>query len=490
MKNVSLIDVSLRDGNQSIWGATGVTNRTIRKMAPLLDRCGYEALELLTSTLIATAVRYHREDPFARLDLARRLAPTAKLGFLTTGRRFITFGLTPKTVLRLAYDLLRRHGVTRMWVVDPMSDMNSTRENARLAKEVGFEEVIAGVCFTLSPVHTDEFYASKAAELDDCPHIDAIYIKDPSGLLTPQRLETLLPKLRAGLKRLKIDEIHTHSSTGLAPLTLLTAADLGMTKLHCALPPVANGSSHSNALQLVHNLRARGHQVQVDLEAMAAASDALKREARLFNLPEAAPVEYDESYYRHTLAGGVLSTTRRQLAEIGRGDLAPRLTEEAVRVREDLGWPIVVTPFAQYIVAQATLNLITGERYSRLSDEIVDLLLGDFGPMPGVVNPELIDRALQTPRARNRGAPPEEPTLADLRQRFGQHLSDEDLLLRAVMPAEQVDGMIARRDRAESGGLADLLEALASGGQPYSLSIKGIGADLSLSPAANTGVRA
>ena len=126
-----------------------------------------------------------------------------------------------------------------MWVVDPMSDMASTRENARIAKEVGFEEVIAGVCFTLSPVHTDEFYAAKAAELDDCPHIDSIYLKDPAGLLTPQRLEILLAKLRARLKRLKIDEIHTHSTTGLAPLTLLTAADLGMTKLHCALPPVA-----------------------------------------------------------------------------------------------------------------------------------------------------------------------------------------------------------------------------------------------------------
>ncbi|WP_234186730.1 hypothetical protein [Shinella sp. NM-101] len=472
MTDVKLIDVSLRDGNQSVWGATGVTDRTIREVMPLLDVCGYEAIELLTSTIIAVAVRYHKQDPFARLDMARRLAPSAKLGFLTTGRRFISFGQTPKAVLQLAYDLLRRHGVTRMWVVDPMSDMASTRENAHMAKRAGFDEVVAGICFTLSPVHTDAFYAQKIAELDDCADIDSIYLKDPSGLLTPERLRCLVPKLRANLRRLKIDEIHTHCNTGLAPLTLLSAADLGMTRLHCALPPVANGSSHSNALQLVRNLQARGHSVSVDLAAMQAASDRLRREARLHNLPEAAPVEYDEDFYRHTLAGGVLTTTRRQLAEMGRPELAARITEEAVRVREDLGWPIVVTPFAQYIVAQAAMNLVTSERYSRLSDEVIDLLLGEFGPMPGVVNQDILDRAMESPRARQRqGVVREEPTLEEIRARFGVGLSDEDLLLRAVMPAEQVDTMVARRGRAD-GGLSALLDELSGQDKSWSVSLR------------------
>ena len=484
MTDVKLIDVSLRDGNQSVWGATGVTDRTVREMAPLLERCGYEALELLTSTIIAVAVRYHKQDPFARLDMARRLAPTPKLGFLTTGRRFITFGQTPKALLRLAYELLRRHGVTRMWVVDPMSDMDSTRDNARMAKAAGFEEVVAGLCFTLSPVHTDEFYAERIARLDDCAEIESLYLKDPSGLLTPKRLETLLPKLRARLKRLRIDEIHTHCNTGVAPLTLLTAADLGMTKLHCALPPVANGSSHSNGLQLVKNLKARGHSVSVDPAAMQAASDRLRREARLFNLPEAAPVEYDEDFYRHTLAGGVLTTTRRQLSEMGRPDLAFRITDEAVRVREDLGWPIVVTPFAQYIVAQATLNLVTGERYSRLSDEVVDLLLGEFGPMPGPVDANLLDRAKATARARQRAvAAREEPTLSEVRARFDPHLSDEELLLRAVMPAEQVDAMVARRARAADGGLADLMDSLSAQDRPWSVSFRAGSGHLALTGA-------
>ncbi len=474
MTDIKLIDVSLRDGNQSIWGATGVTTRTIRKMSPLLDRCGYHAIELLSSTLIAVAVRFHREDPWARLDIARRLAPSAKLGFLTTGKRFITFSKTPAAILRLAYGLLSRHGVTRMWVVDPMLDMASTRENARVAKEAGFQEVVAGLCYTLSPVHSDEFFADKVAELDDCSDIDSIYIKDPAGLLTPERLKTLYPKLQSRLRRLKIDEIHTHCNTGLAPITLLAAADLGITKLHCALPPVCNGSSHSNALQLVRNLAARGHSVDVDLSAIEAASRCLSREATLFNLPSGVPQEYDEAYYNHTLPGGVLTTTRRQLAEMGRPELFPKVVEEAVQVRADLGWPIVVTPFAQYIVTQASINVITGERYARVTDEVVDLLMGDFGPMPGAVDLELFDRASRTPRARAR-VQHDEPTLADVRAKFGASLSDEDLLLRAVMPGEQVDAM-ARRRAAGASELNTLLESLADTDRPFSVSVsKGSG---------------
>ena len=173
---------------------------------------------------------------------------------------------------------------------------------------------------------------------------------------------------------------------------------------------------------------------------------------------------------------------------MGRADLVPKITEEAVRVREDMGWPIVVTPFAQYIVAQASMNLLTGERYARLSDEVIDLLLGEFGSMPGAANQELLDRAAQSPRARQRrGAAREEPTLDELRARFGGGQSDEDLLLRATMPAEQVDQMAARRERARDGGLTDLLEALSAQDKPWSISLRARGGAFSASGAKGAG---
>jgi len=464
MTDVRLVDVSLRDGNQSLWGAVGVRNRTIERVGPALGRVGYHAVELATSTLMATAVRYHQEDPWARIDAMRRAAPDTTLGFLTTGKRFISFSLTPANLFQLAFDLLRRHGVTRMWVIDPMHDMAAAKETARMAKRAGFTEVIGGLCYTISPVHTDDYFADKVAEYDACDAIDAVYVKDPAGLLTPQRLQQLVPHLRKRLKRLAIDELHTHCNTGLAPLTLLAGADLGMRTLHCALPPLADGSSHASAPQLVTNLLARGHRVNVDLDAMQQASSVLKREALLRGLPSGRPMPYDESYLRHTLPGGVLSTTRRQLTEMGRAELMPAVIDEAMHVRADLGWPIVVTPFAQYIVTQATLNVMAGERYRQVSDEVVDMLMGDWGPMPGPVNGALLDRAHQLPRARNRrtATPADPPSLDELRTRLGQGISDEDLLLRALMPAEQVNAMVAAREQAGAAGRSDALKALAA----------------------------
>jgi len=349
-----------------------------------------------------------------------------------------------------------------------------------MARRAGFEEVVAGLCYTVSPVHTDAYFADRVAELDGCEAVDSIYIKDPAGLLTPERLQTLVPRLRSRLKRLAINELHTHCNTGLAPLTLLTGADLGLQVLHCALPPLADGSSHSNALQLVRNLRARGHRVDVDTEAMERASALLRREARLRGLPQGRPMPYDEAYYRHTLPGGVLSTTRRQLAELGRAEAMPAVIEEAVRVREDLGWPIVVTPFAQYIVAQAMLNVISHERYGQISDEVVDMLLGDWGPMPGAVNGDLLDRVHQLPRARKRSAPQEPPSLQTLRERFGGNLSDEDLLLRALMPAEQVDALVAARNRPPRTPLQQLVETLNDRQRPLSVQFSAGGASISI----------
>ncbi|MEZ3158992.1 pyruvate/oxaloacetate carboxyltransferase [Microbacterium sp. BWT-B31] len=460
MTSVSLVDVSIRDGNQSLWGAVGMTTRMIEGAAPDIEQVGYRAVELASSTLLASAVRFHREDPWEMIRAAKARMPHTPLGFLTTGKRFITFYRTPDVLFELAFRLLVRNGISRLWVIDPMHDMAGARRMAEMAKRAGFTDVVAGVCYTTSPVHTDAYYAERIAELNGCDAIDSVYLKDPAGLLTPERLRSLLPTLQSRLTDLRLDELHSHATTGLSPLTMLEAADLGMTNLHCALPPLANGTSHPAAQHLVRNLRARGHEVSVDVDAMDRASAYLTRQAKIKRLPAGFPREYDEAYYRHTIPGGVQSTLARQLTELGRPELFDAVIEESVAVRRDLGWPIVMTPFAQYIVTQATLNVISGERYRQVSDEVVDLLRGDFGPLPGEVDPNLLDRALSTPRGK---LPPSDgsstDTVDDLRARFGRSLSDEELLLRAVMPAEHVDAMVRARTESPTSTLKALLRA-------------------------------
>lgn len=463
MAEISLIDVSLRDGNQSLWGATGVTNKLAASVAPALGRVGYHALELFTSTTMATAIRFAKEDPWQRIRDVRAAAPDLTLGFLTTGKRFITFGRTPDNLFELAFDLLRRNGITRLWVIDPMHNMDDAIRTAEVAKRVGFEEVVGGLCYSISPVHTDEYYLEKVAQLDASPAIDSVYFKDPAGLMTPDRVRDLVPRLQAQLANKPMRELHSHASTGLAPLTLLEAADHGMDILHTALPPLANGNSHSSGIRMAENLRARGHTVDVDVEAMREASAIMQRHARLYRLPSGAPAEYEEAYYRHNIPGGVMTTLERQLDEMGKRDLLPAVIEESMQVREDLGWPIVVTPFAQYIVTQATLNIMSGERYSQISDEVIDMLLGDFGDVPGHVDPDLMDRVMNSRRAMQRRTEPSDPpSIATLRERFGRDISDEDLLMRAVMPAAQVDAMVDRRAAGPTPSIRDLLAAVES----------------------------
>ena len=486
MSEINLVDVSLRDGNQSIWGATGVTTRMVEGVVPHLEEVGYRTLEIASSTLMATAVRYHLEDPFVRLRAARDRSPNTQLGFLTTGKRFITFHRTPDAIFELAFRLLARNGVSKLWVIDPMHDMVGAKKTAEMARRAGFDEVIGGVCYTTSPVHTDEYFASKAAELDSDPNIDGLYLKDPAGLLTPDRVKTLIPLLQDSLSTIQLQELHSHSTTGLSPITLLEAADLGVPTLHSALPPLANGASHPEAQRLVSNLRARGHSVDVDLEAMARASAYLTRQAKIKNLPVGSPNEYDEAYYRHTIPGGVQSTTRRQLGEIRKPELFDAVIEESVQVREDLGWPIVMTPFAQYIVTQATLNVLSGERYSQISDEVIDLLRGDFGALPGTVDPELMDRAMSTKRGQQPVPDGSEVTLADLRHRFGETISEEELLLRAVMPTEQVDKMYTATASSPTRTLKRLFESVPESTTPTSVSISSGDTSFSLTRAGST----
>ncbi|MBB3045635.1 hypothetical protein [Nocardioides soli] len=206
-----------------------------------------------------------------------------------------------------------------------------------------------------------------------------------------------MPTLQARLDRLRVDEIHSHTTTGISPLTVLAAADVGVDTIHCALPPLANGGSHPPGPRLVKNLHARGYRTHVDVEAMADASAYLMRQARIKGLPIGTPNEYDEEYYRHTIPGGVQSTTRRQLAEIGKADLFDAVIEEVVQVREDLGWPIVMTPFAQYIVTQATLNVIGGERVpAALRRGSSTCSAATSVRCPGRSTQDLMDRAMAT----------------------------------------------------------------------------------------------
>jgi oxaloacetate decarboxylase alpha subunit len=458
---IDLVDTTTRDGNQSLWGATGLTTPDVLAIAPTIDRVGYRALDFTSSTHMAISVRYHREDPWERIRLMRDAMPRTPLTFLTTGMRFISWEPAEEDVIRLAFRLVLRNGIRRVQIADPMNDVSQLALISRIAREEGFEEIVVGLTYSSSPVHDDAHFATRAQAIATSPDVDRLYLKDPGGLISVDRLRELAPPLLGAFAGRPV-ELHSHCTIAHAPLSYMEGARLGFSSLHTAVAPLANGNSQPSAESTVRNLQALGFDSGLDLEALAEMSEHFRALAAAKGLPPGVPAEYDATYETHQLPGGVVTTMRRQLEEIRRPELFDAALAEVSRVRAEFGFPIVVTPYAQFLVTQAAMNVMGGERYSQVPDEVVRYFLGHFGAPPAPVDPEIADRVLSRPRAREL-AQVQPLSLEGARARLGTTMSDEELLLRLTMPAEQVDAMVhapARPMVAAGGGAASPLVRL------------------------------
>jgi oxaloacetate decarboxylase alpha subunit len=439
---IALVDTTLRDGNQSLWGALGIDTAKTLTIAPVLERVGFKAIDFTTSTHMGVAVRYKREDPWERIRLMAAATPNTPLQFMSTGFRFISWETASPEFMALAFEVLARDGIRRFCLADPMNDAQSNIACARMVKRAGGEFVIAALVFTLSPIHDDRHYAHAARQLAACPEVDAIYIKDPGGLLSPRRASTLIPAVKAeiGAKPL---ELHSHCTIGLGELLYMDAVDYGVSALQCASGAAADGISNPPSLRVAENLRALGHTVPVDIEALAEVNRFFTRIAQAEGLPVGALQPFDAAYLRHQLPGGMIGTMRRHLAEHRLSDREGAVIEEMARVREELGWPIVMTPFSQIILTQAVLNVTGRERYAVVPDECIRYALGRFGRPNVPIAAEVMERIESLPRTAELRAEAPMAPLSELRARLGRDLSDEEFLLRATMPAAQVDAMRA-----------------------------------------------
>jgi oxaloacetate decarboxylase alpha subunit len=443
---IELVDTTTRDGNQSLWSATGLTTPDVVAIAPTLDRVGYHALDFTSSTHLGVSVRFHREDPWERIRAVSEAMPNTPLGMITTGMRFISWVPAAEDVMRLSFRLVVRHGLRRLQIADPSNHPDRLRAIARMAREEGFEEIVVGLTYSISDVHTHAYYAERAAALADCPDMDRIYLKDPGGLLTPAAVRELAPHFVAAAGD-RVAELHSHCTIGLAPLTYIEGVQSGFKVVHTACGPLSRGSSQPEVLSTVRNLEASGYAHGLDLEAQAAVSEHFAALAEEKGLPAGAPREFDAGYYRHQLPGGMVTTTRRMLEEVRRPELFDAVLEEVGRVRAEMGYPILVTPVSQFVASQAARNVIDGERWRAFSDETIRYFLGHYGDVPAPFDPDVAERVLADPRAAKLGEL-RPITLEGARQRFGERMSEEELLLRLTMPADQVDAMLAAR-RAE-----------------------------------------
>ncbi|PMR72761.1 pyruvate carboxylase subunit B [Billgrantia endophytica] len=437
-KQVKLIDVTLRDAHQCLW-ATRMTTGMMKPIIANLDNAGFEAIDLVGGAVFDVAVRFLREDPWERMRTVSQWVKKTPLIVHHRGQSLFTFKYFADDVVALTAERMAANGITYHTTYDALNDVRNLEVPIKAAKANGLY-TSAGFVYTVSPVHTDGYYVGKIKEMIKLG-ADAIYLKDPSGLLTPERAATLIPAAKQACGGLPLG-IHSHCLSGLAPYVLFRCAQYGADVLHTATSTLANGASHPATESVTRNLRHAGFEVPVELAEIEEAADKLRYIAWKEGKPTGTIREYDEFHFHHHVPGGMISNLQAQLAGMGMEHRLEELLEEAGRVRHDLGYPILVSPFAQYVATQAFLNITSKNRYDAVADEIRQYVLGYFGAVPGEIAPNLFDRITrgQEPVTGRTGAYIE-PQLEGARRRRGPFKSDDDLLLSIFYDDKEYDAL-------------------------------------------------
>jgi oxaloacetate decarboxylase alpha subunit len=438
---VRFIDTTFRDGSQSLW-ASGMRTGMIESVAEAMGRAGFDAIEVpVNGIYFKKFVRDLKEDPWAMARMAGKKMPNTIKGCMAgTGIRPFA-AASPRSIVELFFARLVETGaLNRAQLISNTVDQ-CKREfpwQIPLLRNLGLQIVVA-LAYTISPRHTDEYYGQKTREILPF-RPDAIYLKDQGGLLTVDRLRTLLPVITQNANGVPV-ELHSHCTTGLADLVYLEALKLGVRTLHTAVPPLASGSSQPSIFSVARNARLMGYAPKVDEKLLRPVAERLTAIAKQEKLLIGAPLEYDYGQYIHQVPGGVISNLRHQLAEMRILHRLDEVLEETVQVRKDLGYPIMITPYSQFMVSQSAINVAVGERYKVFVDELILLALGVYGQDSGYtfMDQNLKDRLLGTQRAKELAPRPKRDIpLKEIRDQLGgPGVSDEEFLLRYIMKGEQ-----------------------------------------------------
>ncbi|MCJ7595981.1 MAG: hypothetical protein MUO52_14540 [Desulfobacterales bacterium] len=437
MREIKFVDTTFRDGHASLW-AEGMTTSMMLAVASDMDRIGFKCMDFIATSHFLKCVRELREDPWERIRLVSQKITRTPLSLMML-HSVTTFDLTPFSVLKLWIERIAANGIKRVQFMDPSNDMNfRIPECVRFAKEVGLE-VSQSLVYSFSPKHTDEYYTQKVKDAVKLG-VDVIYLKDSGGLLTPDRVKSLVPIFLKHAGGIPV-ELHSHCTTGLAPLCYLDAIQLGIDTVHTSIPPLANGPAQPSVINVVNNLRSMGYAPAVDEEIIREVSEKLTYIAKREGLPIGAPLEYDYDQYKHQIPGGVISNLKHQLSQLRILGRLDEVVEEVARVREDFGYPILVTPFSQFLVTQATMNIVSGQRYQQVIDELVKYALGFWGEeASSSIAPDVKDKILSLPKAKDlAGWEVPQPSIKEVRETIGSPgISDEELLLRYIVQDENL----------------------------------------------------
>jgi pyruvate/oxaloacetate carboxyltransferase len=318
--------------------------------------------------------------------------------------------------------------------------------------------------YTSSPAHTNEHWARKTrliAEAKD--FVDRIMIEDASGVITPEDTRKLVTTVQRNSDGIPL-EFHSHCNSGLAPLCYLEAIKSGVTTVHTAVAPLANGTSLPATETILRNAQRLGYTSDLNEDALVAVSAHFRKIAEEEGLPMGVPMEYDLFHFEHQVPGGMMTNLIRQLREVGMEHRLDEILEEVVLVRKEFGYPVMATPYSQIVGAQAVENIISGERYKQITDEAVRYVLGYYGEPVVPIDPNVVDRVMNLSRAKqfvNWKPDGYDKSVEELRQEIGPELSDDDLLLKILIPGKSV-----KRSEPKKTAISPVIKAMAPGSTP------------------------
>ena len=351
----------------------------------------------------------------------------------------VTVGVTPDSLMNAWMRQLNVHGVRSFWIYDVLFNNDKTKRLAKIAKEFG-SEVAGAIMFTLSPVHTDAYYAKQADELSASPDIDTLLLYDTAGVLEKERMQTLLPAIVAKARGKPI-EFHSNNLLGQSAKAYLDSIELGVSILHTASRPMANGPSVPSTEVMVRNIELKGHTHSLDTKLFAPVAEHFEKVGKAAGFLVNQYAEYDVLSIQHQVPGGMVGTLKAQLVQHGMSDKLEEVLNETAKVRKELGYPGMATPFSQLVGTLAVLNIVTGKRYASIPDEVIQYAAGFYGQTAAPIDPNIMDIIMSSPRAKQVVAnPPPQPTIEELRKEYGTD-DDDELILRALVPGEGLEKM-------------------------------------------------
>ena len=459
MSKLFITDTILRDAHQS----QAATRMKIEDMIPaleILDKVGYWSVECWGGATFDSCMRFLNEDPWERLRTIKKHMPNTKLQMLFRGQNILGYKHYADDVVEAFCKKSIENGIDVVRVFDALNDPRNLEAAIKFVKQYG-GMCEAAISYTTSPVHNEDYFVRLACDLEKMG-ADTICIKDMANLLLPYDAYSLVKKLKENVG-VPI-HLHTHNTAGTGDMTNLMAAQAGVDIVDCALSPMANGTSNPSTESLVATLKGTERDTGLDLEILSQAAKHFRNiAAELKQRGDLDPkvLNVDANTLLYQVPGGMLSNLISQLKQNNAEDKYYDVLAEVPRVREDFGYPPLVTPTSQIVGTQAVLNVLAGERYKMITKESKALLRGEYGQLPAPVNEEVRKKAIGDDDVITvRPADLLEPELEKYKEEAGDLIKcEEDVLSYALFP-QVASGFLKQRNNPQKETSSDEVRTL------------------------------